>query len=77
MLSLLLVDAAVAAVVDGVPPDVDVVAALDPGWVQTDMGGPRATLTVSEAVSALIKAMASISETCRSGMLGVKGIVPW
>jgi len=36
--------------------------ALDPGWVQTDMGGGAAPLTVSESVTGLRAALASLTE---------------
>jgi len=36
--------------------------ALDPGWVQTDMGGGAAPLTVGESVAGLRAALASLTE---------------
>ena len=35
--------------------------ALDPGWVQTDMGGEAAPLTLTESVSGLIATLASVT----------------
>lgn len=34
--------------------------ALDPGWVQTDMGGPGAAITVEESVKGLLQVMAGL-----------------
>jgi NAD(P)-dependent dehydrogenase (short-subunit alcohol dehydrogenase family) len=36
--------------------------ALDPGWVQTDMGGGAAPLTVAESVAGLRAVIASLTE---------------
>jgi NAD(P)-dependent dehydrogenase (short-subunit alcohol dehydrogenase family) len=37
--------------------------ALDPGWVQTDMGGGAAPLSVGDSVAGLIAAIASLTES--------------
>ena len=37
------------------------VLALDPGWVQTDMGGEQAPLSVAHSVQGLVAALASVS----------------
>lgn len=43
--------------------------ALDPGWTQTDMGGPQAPLTVEASVAGLIRTIASITPADRGRLL--------
>jgi NAD(P)-dependent dehydrogenase (short-subunit alcohol dehydrogenase family) len=43
--------------------------ALCPGWVQTDMGGPSATLTVEQSVSAMRKTLSKITSKDRGRYL--------
>lgn len=51
---------------------------LHPGWVQTDMGGPNARITVEESVSGLIKVIENLDENQSGGFLNYKGEpLPW
>ena len=51
---------------------------LHPGWVQTDMGGPNATLTVEQSVQGLVSVIASLDETKNGGFLDFRGqLLPW
>ena len=43
--------------------------ALDPGWVQTDMGGDAAPLTQEESVAGLINTIASVTEADNGRLL--------
>ncbi|XP_020914868.1 uncharacterized protein LOC110252390 [Exaiptasia diaphana] len=51
---------------------------LHPGWVQTEMGGPRALISTAESVTGLMKVITSLDET-KSGMFyNLRGeIVRW
>ena len=42
-------------------PDGIAVVLVDPGWVQTDMGGARAAITVAQSVSGLTRCFADLS----------------
>ena len=43
--------------------------ALDPGWVQTDMGGAGATFTVAQSVQGLVHTLAGVTPADRGRML--------
>lgn len=45
------------------------VVALDPGWVQTDMGGAAATFTVEQSVQGLVRTLAGVTPADRGRML--------
>ncbi|XP_071398309.1 C-signal [Centroberyx affinis] len=51
---------------------------LHPGWVKTDMGGPDATLTVEESVSAVLAVIASLTDKDHGGFKNYSGNnLPW
>ena len=43
--------------------------ALDPGWTQTEMGGPGAPLTIAESVQGLMQALAQVTPEDRGSLL--------
>ena len=52
--------------------------ALHPGWVQTDMGGQNATLTIKESVEGLVKVIGSLNESKTGGFFDYSGkALPW
>ncbi|XP_068117496.1 C-signal-like [Hyperolius riggenbachi] len=52
--------------------------ALHPGWVQTDMGGPNAAITVEESVKGIIKMLDNLSEKHSGILVDWEGnTVPW
>ncbi|CAI9546514.1 unnamed protein product [Staurois parvus] len=52
--------------------------ALHPGWVQTDLGGPHAHLTVDQSVKGIIKVLDKLSEKHAGILVNWEGdIVPW
>lgn len=52
--------------------------ALHPGWVQTDMGGSNASLTIKESVDGLITVIGSLDESKNGGFLDYTGkTLPW
>ncbi|MEL7538742.1 MAG: SDR family oxidoreductase [Pseudomonadota bacterium] len=54
------------------------VAALHPGWVRTDMGGPSATLSSEESVRGLINVIADLSPERSGGFFSYEGeTLPW
>ena len=54
------------------------VTALHPGWVQTDMGGPNAAITVETSVTNIVKTLYSLTEKHNSGFVQYDGKeLPW
>ena len=54
------------------------VISLHPGWVQTDMGGPNAHLTVEESVSSIIKFVYSLQKSHNAQFFNFDGTaLPW
>ena len=54
------------------------IVALDPGWVQTDMGGAQAPLTVEQSVQGLVQTLAGITPADAGSLLRYDGSrQPW
>lgn len=53
-----------------------IVAALHPGWVQTDLGGPKAELTPAESVAGLIDVIAGLTPEQSGRFLAWDGSEP-
>ncbi|XP_069821397.1 C-signal-like [Dendropsophus ebraccatus] len=52
--------------------------ALHPGWVQTDLGGCHAPLTVEQSVQGILKVLDSLSEKHSGILIGWDGnVIPW
>ncbi|XP_075439838.1 C-signal-like [Ascaphus truei] len=52
--------------------------ALHPGWVQTDLGGPGAVLTVEASVKGILKVLDSLSEKQSGILMDWEGnTIPW
>ncbi|XP_056383364.1 C-factor-like isoform X4 [Hyla sarda] len=52
--------------------------AVHPGWVQTDLGGPDALLTVEQSVQGVLKVLYSLSEEHSGILITWEGnILPW
>jgi NAD(P)-dependent dehydrogenase (short-subunit alcohol dehydrogenase family) len=55
-----------------------VCVALHPGWVRTDMGGPSASLSVQESVSAQRRVLAGLTAQDHGGFFDPQGqTIPW
>ncbi|MDH4284033.1 MAG: SDR family oxidoreductase [Gallionellaceae bacterium] len=51
---------------------------LHPGWVQTDMGGPNALITVGQSVTGLRKVIGRLSPSCSGKFYNYDGReIPW
>ncbi|XP_064423761.1 C-signal [Latimeria chalumnae] len=52
--------------------------AMNPGWVQTSMGGPQAPLTAKDSASGILSVLANLGEKDTGNFFDWKGeIVPW
>ncbi|XP_056383381.1 C-factor-like isoform X2 [Hyla sarda] len=52
--------------------------AVHPGWVQTDLGGPNAPLTVEQSVQGILKVLDSLSEEHAGIHISWEGnVLPW
>jgi NAD(P)-dependent dehydrogenase (short-subunit alcohol dehydrogenase family) len=52
--------------------------AMHPGWVQTDMGGPTATLTIDQSVPAMVKVIENLKPSDNGRFLQYDGSeLPW
>nr|XP_033798318.1 C-factor-like isoform X3 [Geotrypetes seraphini] len=52
--------------------------AIYPGWVQTDMGGPEAPLTVDQSVSGMLQVLCNLSEKHNGIFVDWEGkTIPW
>ncbi|KAM3919786.1 C-signal-like [Leptodactylus fuscus] len=52
--------------------------AVHPGWVQTDLGGPNAHLTVEESVKGILKVLDSLTEKHFGILIDWEGnVIPW
>jgi NAD(P)-dependent dehydrogenase (short-subunit alcohol dehydrogenase family) len=51
---------------------------MHPGWVQTDMGGPNATLTKSESISGMIEVIEKLTTASTGKFFNYDGtVLPW
>ncbi len=51
---------------------------LDPGWVQTDMGGPQAKISPAESVLGMFGVLARLTEEDSGKFLSYRGTeLPW
>ncbi|MFP3616364.1 short chain dehydrogenase, partial [Paraburkholderia sp. SIMBA_050] len=52
--------------------------ALHPGWVQTDMGGPKADLTPQQSVTSLRRTLAGLTQRDNGSFHNYDGTpLPW
>ena len=66
-----------SAAIDLAPRGVKV-AILHPGWVQTDMGGPNAEITVTESVGRIREILATITPENSGTFFDIDGsVIPW
>ena len=52
--------------------------ALHPGWVQTDMGGPSASICTTTSVAGLLNTINGLNEETSGAFLNYDGaVIPW
>lgn len=55
-----------------------IVVAINPGWVQTDQGGPNAPLTPEESVTGVLNILDNLDASQSGSFLQYDGkIIPW
>jgi len=55
-----------------------IACSVHPGWVQTDMGGPNASITPEQSVQALLKLFAKLDESFNGGFFLYDGsVINW
>lgn len=55
-----------------------IAAVLHPGWVQTELGGPDALITVETSVAGMIKTVSELSEETSGSFFNYDGaVIPW
>jgi NAD(P)-dependent dehydrogenase (short-subunit alcohol dehydrogenase family) len=50
---------------------------INPGWVKTDMGGPNATLTPTESVTAMRRLIEKLGQAQSGKFFNYDGRYPW
>lgn len=59
-------------------PDGILVVSLHPGWVKTDMGGPKAPMEIETSVSNMIDTMKGLNAGHNGGFYQYDGVnLPW
>jgi NAD(P)-dependent dehydrogenase (short-subunit alcohol dehydrogenase family) len=54
------------------------VVMIDPGWVKTEMGGPRAQLTPEQSIAGIRKVLAGVPMEISGKFIGYDGVLrPW
>ena len=58
--------------------DAITVVCVDPGWIQTDMGGSAAPLVLSDAIPSLVKLIGSLDQSMTGSFFSYNGsLMPW
>ena len=55
-----------------------IACSVHPGWVYTDMGGPRALISVDESVQGMLKLFAGLNQDSNGGFFKYDGtVIQW